>query len=53
MLWHKELKVLTSVKGKTKPKKHKIVCQNRTEPRIYVSFDGKVWSCNWLGGRIL
>ncbi len=30
--------------------KHKIVCQNRTEPRIYVSFDGKVWPCNWLGG---
>lgn len=31
-------------------KKHKIICQNRTEPRIYVSFDGKVWPCNWLGG---
>ena len=30
--------------------KHKIICQNRTEPRIYVSFDGKVWPCNWLGG---
>jgi MoaA/NifB/PqqE/SkfB family radical SAM enzyme len=31
-------------------KKHKIICQNRTEPRIYVSFDGKIWPCNWLGG---
>ncbi|OUU18532.1 MAG: hypothetical protein CBC05_02290 [Crocinitomicaceae bacterium TMED45] len=39
------------VKGKDHfSQKHKIICQNRTEPRIYVSFDGKVWPCNWLGG---
>jgi len=31
-------------------KQHNIICQNRTQPRIYVSFDGKVWPCNWLGG---
>ena len=31
-------------------KRHKIVCQNRTEPRIYVDATGKVWPCNWLGG---
>ena len=39
------------VKGKDHfSQKHKIVCQNRTEPRIYVDATGKVWPCNWLGG---
>jgi MoaA/NifB/PqqE/SkfB family radical SAM enzyme len=51
MLAEQRTKGTKGVKGKDHfSQKHKIVCQNRTEPRIYVSFDGKIWPCNWLGG---
>jgi MoaA/NifB/PqqE/SkfB family radical SAM enzyme len=51
MLAKQRQKGTKGIKGKDHySQKHKIVCQNRTEPRIYVSFDGKIWPCNWLGG---
>ena len=51
MLAKQRLKGTKAVKGKDHySKKHKIVCQNRTEPRIYVDATGKIWPCNWLGG---
>jgi MoaA/NifB/PqqE/SkfB family radical SAM enzyme len=30
--------------------KKNIRCQNVSEPQLYITFDGKVWPCNWLGG---
>jgi len=51
MLAKQRQKGTKAVKGKDHySQKHKIVCQNRTEPRIYVDATGKVWPCNWLGG---